>query len=110
MSTQRATKYVKLAAVDPAQLTLKGFQTALAITEQSQPHQNPTEQPADPTTKTRNPDSLDAIAVQFKRWKVSEYDRRAASASDDLLVAWFNALRPMAQAFHEVEARLKGKA
>lgn len=57
--------------------------------------------------KTRLPESLDAIAVCFKRWRTLDFSKRIHTAPDDLLIAWYEGLKPMAEAFRQVELRLK---
>ena len=55
---------------------------------------------------TRLPDTIERIALDFARWKAADFDKRIDTASDALLCAWERELKPMAQAYEQVRARL----
>lgn len=65
--------------------------------------------PVDKTKTVHLPESLDAIGITFKRWKVSQFDPRIATADDTLLLRWEEVLKPMRDVYSEVEARLREK-
>jgi len=57
--------------------------------------------------KARLPDTIEAIAADFARWRKVDFDVRLVTANDALLLAWHDALKPMAEAFRKVEDRLR---
>lgn len=57
--------------------------------------------------KTRMPDTIERIAMDFARWKAADFDQRIDTASDALLCLWERELKPMAKAYEQVKARLK---
>ena len=63
--------------------------------------------PEDQSTKTRLPESLDAIAVSFKRWQQTQLNPNISNATDALLLKWEAALRPMHLSYKAVEERLR---
>lgn len=63
--------------------------------------------PDDTTTKTRLPETIETITLSFKRWKAIDFDKRFDKANDALLLAWHDALKPMADAFAQVREALR---
>lgn len=57
--------------------------------------------------KVRLPDTLETINASFARWLSQGFDERLDNASDALLCQWEALLRPMAQTYERVKARLK---
>ena len=61
----------------------------------------------DKSGKTRLPDTLESVNSAFMRWQAQGFDERLEGASDALLCEWEALLRPMAQTYERVKARLK---
>jgi hypothetical protein len=61
----------------------------------------------DKSGKTRLPDTLESVNAAFMRWQAQGFDERLEGASDALLCEWEALLRPMAQTYERVKARLK---
>jgi hypothetical protein len=57
--------------------------------------------------KTRLPDTIERITIDFLRWKSNDFDKRIDGASDDLLCVWERELKPMAEVYQQVVERLK---
>lgn len=61
----------------------------------------------DQSTKARLPESLDAIAISFKRWQQTQLNPNIGNATDAMLLTWEAALRPMHLAYEAVSERLR---
>lgn len=108
VSKHTSARYMKLAesnVADRLLLNARNLTHAMELAGVRKPE--PAKPTTDTSTKTRLPDTIEAIALDFARWKRNDFDKRIDAASDTLLLAWYQQLKPMAEAFKVVEARLR---
>lgn len=111
VSKQSASNYMRLASNvhDRGHLLMSARNLTHAMELAGVRKPEPTRRDDDHKT-TRLPDTIERIALDFARWKASDFDKRIDTASDALLCAWERELKPMAKAYEQVKARLTRKA
>ena len=108
LAQQQASKYMRLASNHADRRSLlcaRNITHAMELAGVRKPE--PTRTDGTSEGKARLPDTIEAIAADFARWRKVDFDVRLVTANDALLLAWHDALKPMAEAFRKVEDRLR---